>query len=664
MAAIFLVLFFVLSIYGIYISGQSREWYTCYTSQCSEAAAYLKARLQPKGGDACNNFYDFVCHTWSHHRAFAQSFIEDLKDSFWSRLNLTLLSATKPPPPSDSGMHLMYALYSSCYNFMTTRRPVPDRVRSVFEKTNAARWVTGASYAELVRQMIHLALSRGIITVFELKFTKVGDSDLLHISKGSSLRYKATPVTNERIYHDYIKEVLQVIGYKSHLEGSFSYVDAIDRSVEANFAKPSRTKSANFSELGTLDHRASAHTWLERINRDVLQRHWQKEDSEILVTGFDQIKTVMDIVMGGGLRNATAYITVQVVMEVLRYDFFRRYEQQHARDVVIMCLNTTRQFLFYTWPTLVANLTINNTVVEASRKLFDDILDGVVDHMNRAHWLELPSRLEATRKVRNIRLITINPNISDRSVTLSRQVNYTKLSRPPTDFVNSYIEAAQLDTQLRREVGNEEFGFYGRLQLAGDVAYLKLWSLRSGAELFLPTLLSEPPLFYPEAGEPFNYGTLGVLVAMALSNAVGRKGARLSAAGIEENWWTDQTLQNYNEAARCYEEQYRRLSNSTASFLDEQRDQVFLWTRAARIAFDRYRLKYKARITRGRERLQHDRVFFMRLCLLTCTSREEVGDLWPRFRCHMPVLNMREFSEAFSCRTIDLLGADKKCPFL
>lgn len=108
----------------------------------------------------------------------------------------------------------------------------------------------------------------------------------------------------------------------------------------------------------------------------------------------------MDIVMGGGLRNATAYITVQVVMEVLRYDFFRRYEQQHARDVVIMCLNTTRQFLFYTWPTLVANLTINNTVVEASRKLFDDILDGVVDHMNRAHWLELPSRLEATRKVR------------------------------------------------------------------------------------------------------------------------------------------------------------------------------------------------------------------------------------------------------------------------
>ncbi|KAL3183467.1 hypothetical protein MRX96_033580 [Rhipicephalus microplus] len=643
MAAIFLVLFFVLSIYGIYISGQSREWYTCYTAQCSEAAAYLKARLLQTGGDACNNFYDFVCHSWSHHRAFAQSFIEDLKDSFWSGVNRTLLGTAKPPPPSPSGIHLMYAFYKSCYHFMTTRNPVPDRVRSVFEKTNAARWVTGASYAELVKQMIHLALNLGIITVFELKFTKVGDSDLLHISKGSSLRYKATPVTNERIYHDYIKEVLQVIGYKSHLEGSFSYVDTIDRSVEANFAKISRTKSANFTELGTLDSRASAQVWLERINRDVAQRHWQKEDSEILATGLEQIRTVMGIVMGGGLRNATAYITVQVVMEVLRYDFFRRYEQQHARDVVIMCLNTTRQFLFYTWPALVANLTLNSSDVEASRKLFDDILEGVVDHMNRVHWLELPSRLEATRKVRNVRLITINPNISDVSVSVSRQVNYSKLSRPPADFVNTYIEAAQLDTLLRREVGNEEYGLYGKLQLEGDVAYMKLWSLRSGAELFLPTLLSKPPLFYPEAGEPFNYGTLGVLVAMALSSA---------------------TLLNYHEATRCYEEQYRRLSNSTASFPEEQRDQVFLWTRAARIAFDRYRLKYKARIARGRERLQHDRVFFMRLCLLTCASREEVGHLWPRFRCHMPLLNMREFSEAFSCRTIDLLAPEKKCPSL
>lgn len=65
-------------------------------------------------------------------------------------------------------------------------------------------------------------------------------------------------------------------------------------------------------------------------------------------------------------------------------------------------------------------------------------------------------------QVRNVRLITINPNISDASVAQSRQMNYSKLSRPPADFVNSYIEAAQLDTQMRREVGNEEYGFYGK----------------------------------------------------------------------------------------------------------------------------------------------------------------------------------------------------------
>ncbi|KAK8774954.1 hypothetical protein V5799_010513 [Amblyomma americanum] len=340
----------------------------------------------------------------------------------------------------------------------------------------------------------------------------------------------------------------------------------------------------------------------------------------------------MGLVLGGGLTNASAYVTVQVVMEILRFDFFRRYEQQNARDVVTMCLNTTRQILFYTWPSLVANLTVNVSAVDASRKLYDDILDGVVDHMKLATWLELPSRLEAIDKVKNVRLIAVNPNITDLAATVSRQVNYSKLSRPPDDFVNSYIETAQLDTALRRDVGKEEYGLYGKLQLVGDVDYLKQWSLRSGAELFMPTLLTRPPLFYPEGvGEPFNYGTLGVLVAMALSSAVGRKGSRLSASGIEELWWTDQTVHNYDEASRCYEEQYRRLSNSTSAFIDEQRNQVFLWARAARIAFN---------------------------------SREEVGYLWPRYRCHVPVANMPEFSDAFSCRTHDRLNVEPKCPFL
>lgn len=664
MAAFFVVLFFAVSLYGLYLSGHQREWYDCYTHECAEAAAYLKRHILEKV-DPCNDFYDYVCSAWSQHRAFALSFVEDSKDAFWSRVNRSLLDTDHPPAADANGIHLLYALYASCYRFMTTPRTVHDQVRSVFEKTDAARFVTGSSSQELISQMIHLTISRGITTVFQLEFTKVGDADLLHMSKGSSLRYKATPVTNERIYNDYLREVLQVIGHRVGVESSFRYVDSIDHIVEARFAKPSRTKSANFSELENLHPEATPRVWLERINRDVSPRHWQKNDSEILVTGFDQISHVVRLVMGGGLSNATAYITVQVVMEILRFDFFRRYEQQNARDVVTICLNTTRQFIIYTWPSLVANLTVNASAVDASRKLYDDILDGVIDHMKLAKWLELPSRLEAIAKVKNVRLIAVSPNITDLATTVSRQVNYSRLRRPPEDFVNSYLETAQLNTALRRDVGKEEFGLYGKLQLVGDVDYLEQWSLRGGAELLVPTVLTRPPLFYPEGvGEPFNYGTLGVLVALALSSAVGRQGSRLSATGIEELWWTDQTVHNYDEASRCYEELYRRISNSTSALLDKQQNQVFLWTRATRIAFDRYRLKYRSRVSRTRERRLHDRVFFMRLCLLTCTSREEAGDLWPRFRCHISVANMDEFSDAFSCRTHDRLNVGNKCPFL
>ncbi|KAK8774953.1 hypothetical protein V5799_010512 [Amblyomma americanum] len=172
MAAIFVVLFFAASIYGIYLSGQYREWYDCYTTECREAAAYLKEHLL-ESVDPCNDFYDYVCHSWSHHRAFALSFIEDLKDAFWSSVNRSLLDAGRRPAADANGVHLLHAVYASCYRFMTTRRSVPDQVRDVFERTDAARWVSGSSAQELISQMIHLAISRGIITVFELTFTKV-----------------------------------------------------------------------------------------------------------------------------------------------------------------------------------------------------------------------------------------------------------------------------------------------------------------------------------------------------------------------------------------------------------------------------------------------------------------------------------------------------------
>ncbi|KAH9363964.1 hypothetical protein HPB48_006072 [Haemaphysalis longicornis] len=166
----------------------------------------------------------------------------------------------------------------------------------------------------------------------------------------------------------------------------------------------------------------------------------------------------------------------------------------------------------------------------------------------------------------------------------------------------------------------------------------------------MPATMMHEPVFYPEgAGEPFNYGTLGALVAKTLSEAIGPAGAARRADKIESLWWTDQTASAYAESVRCFEEQYRHLENTTLSMAPELRDDAFIWVRSARIAFDRqalsrrgmYRIKYRARTQRSRERRQHDQAFFIRFCLLTCSTHEGAKQLLPRLRCHLSIANIQ-----------------------
>ncbi|XP_077550663.1 neprilysin-1-like [Haemaphysalis longicornis] len=570
--------------------------YECYTPECRLAADYVKEHIT-EDIDPCQDFYGYVCNTWAHRRASTLSFLED---------------------------------------------------------------------------MIHLSLVRGVTTLFELSFRR--DKDIfLHVLKGTSLRFKASPVSNHRTYDDYLGEVIQVlnVGSRSAGKDALDYILKKDKEIEGIFSRQSRTETGPFYILGSLHDSTPENVWMDSINKNLVSDSYkQTVDKEIFVTGLAEIKKVIDLLTGDketAVHMAT-YLAVNVAIDLLRYDYFRRYEQQHARDVVALCLNTTRRFLYYSWAYLVANLTVNATALDNSLTLYDDILHGVAEHMNLTEWMEVPSRLEAVRKVLELLPIALSSRegiklVQPKTVlpaALKSSVNYTYVANAKHDFVATYMETAQVDATLRRDVVGQDFqGDYGKLQLAGDVMYLE-----ERGELFMPTIMMHEPVFYPKGvGEPFNYGTLGALVAKTLSEAIGPAGAARRADKIETLWWTDQTATAYAESLRCFEEQYRHLENTTLPMAKELRDDAFIWVRSARIAFDRYRIKYHTRAQRSRERRQHDQAFFIRFCLLTCSTHEDAKQLLPRLRCHLAVANIHQFFPAFQCRGITKLNMNK-CPFI
>lgn len=45
-----------------------------------------------------------------------------------------------------------------------------------------------------------------------------------------------------------------------------------------------------------------------------------------------------------------------------------------------------------------------------------------------------------------------------------------------------------------------------------------------------------------------------------------------------------------------------------------------------------------------------EQVFFTRYCLLWCSSGEEANPLTPREKCMLPLYNMEEFVDHYSCK--------------
>ncbi|XP_077512850.1 uncharacterized protein LOC144124052 [Amblyomma americanum] len=192
-------------------------------------------------------------------------------------------------------------------------------------------------------------------------------------------------------------------------------------------------------------------------------------------------------------------------------------------------------------------------------------------------------------------------------------------------------------------------------RLAEDQARASMEFSPLTRSLVVPTAYTIPPLFYEEdLPESFNYGTLGVLIAKEMSEAVAPGSPLLIP---------DATLEAPGEwTVQCWQRQLNPAepNGSIAAAEPGLERSLFVWSRAVRIAFDALRGLVERRALRRtrdvRAAQEHwmlqQRVFFARFCLLACSSAGvtlEGGTLARGRRCTLPLINMREFRSAHNC---------------
>ncbi|XP_077520095.1 uncharacterized protein LOC144129910 [Amblyomma americanum] len=180
--------------------------------------------------------------------------------------------------------------------------------------------------------------------------------------------------------------------------------------------------------------------------------------------------------------------------------------------------------------------------------------------------------------------------------------------------------------------------------------------------VLVPTLFQRPPLLY-SAGVPvpFNYGTVGALLAATIlefivpATAAGSDQPRKVPGKHHDTSWTLAALRKYNESSQCLQRLYQRLGlhSQTAGNDEEQRRAMFLGAHGLRLAYDSLATSFRRAAGNSDAFstlwLRAQVVFFTRFCLLWCNSDQRPNPLSPRGNCMLPLHNMPEFDTTFEC---------------
>lgn len=636
-----------LSIYKI-IGGEVRRSsvavrrITCIHEECESAVNDTYNRLSTHY-DPCNYFFEYTCNSWSQGRS---SFLQDAADRFQHTVDMALRTGPSPKPKED-GAHLLYNFYKSCYNFMMSNQSLSDIVKSTTRRFEGL--TSSGSSSEALLRMITLALHDGLETLFSVQFTTADQKEMLHFSAGKSIRKKLEPISSNISYYEYLTDVLSFMQESRDITYLNTGILYLDSQMDTATSYNASTEIYSFSQLEGFITRLSVTQLLDAINSKLTRRHQQSQSSIVIITGRPYITRLSILFTGTDTKISSTYVILQAAMNFLEFDYFRRNEVQRPQDRVEKCLDVTRTYLPYTWPTIIEEMTFTETTRNTVAYMFRGMKNATMRIVQYKDWMEIPSRLEAAMKIRRTDLVMVTPYRD------SGELRY-KDYRLPGTFEDDYVFMVGLQAKKKLQYyRTDEQDIYGGYKDV-SVSYLE------NRVVYVPIALMKPPVFYSaRVGVPFNYGSLGTIMGVAIASAIGPKGSNVMRDGTEENWWTDDTKKSFQDRARCLINQYHLLRRSEDAVSYDLLEDVFVWTYGVMSSYSSYKALQRTS-TRRAEKAVQDQLFFLRACMLNCNFvAQEGGELPYKYRCILPLMNTPEFAEAFACKVDSVMRPRNRC---
>ncbi|XP_069687936.1 neprilysin-11-like isoform X2 [Periplaneta americana] len=193
-----------------------------------------------------------------------------------------------------------------------------------------------------------------------------------------------------------------------------------------------------------------------------------------------------------------------------------------------------------------------------------------------------------------------------------------------------------------------------------------------------PAGILQPP-FYGLGLESLNYGAIGAIMGHELTHGFDDQGRRYDKDGNLKQWWTEETLKEYENRVQCIVDQYNQYNvsqlgdNFTVNGINTQGENIADngGLREAMRAYQKFQNRLSAeQLLPGLSQYSPEQLFFLGFAHMWCgnstrgalKSRVVDGVHSPnRFRVIGTLSNSKEFSKAWGCPAGSPMNPDKKC---
>jgi len=321
---------------------------------------------------------------------------------------------------------------------------------------------------------------------------------------------------------------------------------------------------------------------------------------------------------------------------------------------------------------------------ERADEFIASIKDAFVERLPELNWIDDETREKAIEKVdtlaQKVGYPTSSPNILS-PVSLAEY--YESLTVLADDHFGNQLSADKwAANQMWKKLGTR----VDREQWFMNPQTVNAYYNPTTNEIAFPAGILQPPFFGSANPEYLNYGGIGVIVGHELTHGFDNNGRQYDARGKLTQWWSNDTVKNFESRAQCFIDQYSNFTVPNPNG-DEKvhvngrltlgenladngglRESYMAWRK--RFDEDVEEEKLNNVVLPGLEDLSREKLFFINFGRSWCNKIRPESSLErirtdphspARWRVNGAIQNSRLFAETFNCPVGSAMNPENKC---